>query len=248
MISNEIISCPFCGRGYPFSTEVKLTEKATFHNVGNANRYYFNLDSCVQDFDLSDSPNIYEITITKCPHCNEEYLTISHGYIDECLDEKIFMRLHDISLKTVIRPKSVHKIFPDYVPKDVRENYYEACSVLELSPRSAAALLRCALEKMIPDFWQISSKGDLKEKISELKGKIPVKQWELIDGLINLGNIGTHMENNSNEIVDTDPGEAEKLLMLVEHLIEQWYVSRHNEEKLYENIVGADKAKKKIGM
>ncbi len=53
------------------------------------------------------------------------------------------------------------------------------------------------------------------------------------------------MEKDTSTIVDIDPGEAEKLLMLIELLIEQWYAARHNEEDLYNNIVGINTEKEK---
>ena len=36
---------------------------------------------------------------------------------------------------------------------------------------------------------------------------------------------------------DITPGEAEKLLKLLEFLIEQWYVNRHERDKLFKEIV-----------
>ena len=41
-----------------------------------------------------------------------------------------------------------------------------------------------------------------------------------------MGNIGAHMEEDINLIVDVDPNEAELLIGLIETLIRDWYVSR----------------------
>jgi len=41
-----------------------------------------------------------------------------------------------------------------------------------------------------------------------------------------VGNIGAHMEEDINLIVDVDPNEAELLIGLIETLIRDWYVSR----------------------
>ncbi len=43
--------------------------------------------------------------------------------------------------------------------------------------------------------------------------------------------IGAHMESEGAEIIDTDPGEAELLIGLIETLIEDWYVSREERRK-----------------
>lgn len=236
MVSNEIINCPFCGEDYPFTTEFE-----SCHNVGNGNRCLFGIDGSVTRNDLPHYKSVYEATITRCPYCKEEYLKIKHG---EVVSYK-FTEETDPKLIPNIRPKSIHKFFPDYVPQAIREDYEEACSILNLSPKAAATLARRALEGMILDCWQIpaKAKGSLKREIDELQGKIPPKQWDAVDALRKLGNIGAHMEINTSVIVDIDPGEAEKLLILIEHLVQQWYVARHEEEELYKNIVGINDAK-----
>ena len=89
---------------------------------------------------------------------------------------------------------------------------------------------------MIHDFWGIREKN-LNAEITALKDKIPFKLWEVIDSVRKIGNVGAHMENDVNLIVDITPGEAEKLLKLLEFLIEQWYVNRHERDKLFKEIV-----------
>lgn len=41
------------------------------------------------------------------------------------------------------------------------------------------------------------------------------------------------MESDINTIVDVDSGEAEKLLKLIELLIDKWYIARHDEDQLF---------------
>ena len=60
-----------------------------------------------------------------------------------------------------------------------------------------------------------------------------------------IGNIGAHMENDINTIVDIDPDEANKLIKLIELLIEQWYINRHNQEQLYSDIINIDEQNNK---
>lgn len=245
MVSNEIITCPFCGETYPFSTEFEYNNNLDNScNIGNGNKCYFNIDGVFEiNYKNSNRQSVYEATIARCPYCNEEYLQIKFGSIHLYN----FKEEVDSQLINVIRPKSIHKVFPDYVPKAIRKDYEEACSILDFSPKAAATLARRALEGMILDYWQISakSKGSLKREIDELQGKIPSKQWDAIDALRKLGNIGAHMENDTSVIVDIDPGEAEKLLMLIEHLVQQWYVARHEEEELYNKIVDINDEKEK---
>lgn len=51
------------------------------------------------------------------------------------------------------------------------------------------------------------------------------------------------MEKDINLIVDIDPDEAEKLLKLIELLIDKWYIARHDEESLYSEIMNIDESK-----
>ena len=44
------------------------------------------------------------------------------------------------------------------------------------------------------------------------------------------------MEKDVQLIIDVDPGEAKKLIKLIELLIEKWYISRYDEEQLFDEI------------
>ena len=45
------------------------------------------------------------------------------------------------------------------------------------------------------------------------------------------------MENDVNLIIDIDQDEATKLQKMIELLLKQWYVDRHEEEQLYADVV-----------
>lgn len=95
---------------------------------------------------------------------------------------------------------------------------------------------------MIRDFWNVRE-SNLSKAIEQLEGKIPATQWKVINGVRRIGNIGAHMEKDINLIVDIEPGEAEKLIKLIELLMEQWYINRHQQDSLYTDIIGIDEAK-----
>ena len=95
---------------------------------------------------------------------------------------------------------------------------------------------------MIRDFFQIE-KNSLYEEINAIKTQIPTDQWAVLDGIRRIGNIGAHMEKDINLIIDIDPDEAQKLIKLIELLIQQWYIERHNQQQLYADIIGIDQAK-----
>ena len=196
----------------------------------------------------------------KCPYCGEvtpEHLQQTNEvdvYFDQntreapiyiCMKKcggcnKISFLLMGIKVKwggTVFYsyPPAGIKPFPDYVPEAVRNDYIEALSILQLSPKASATLARRCLQGIIHDFWGIHEKN-LNAEITSLKEKVTVSQWKAIDALRKVGNIGAHMEHDVDHIIDVDPDEAEKLLKLIELLIDKWYVARHDEEALLREI------------
>ena len=176
-------------------------------------------------------PSTLIVDFYKCPNCGEYTIQVcGHG-----------KAVSDIP-STLIRPNSLANQYPEYIPLAIRNDYEEACAIMTLSPKSSATLARRCLQGMIRDFWEIK-KNRLVDEIDELKDKVPAQQWTVIDGVRRIGNIGAHMEKDINTIVDIDPGEAQKLIKLIELLIEQWYINRHEQEQLYADILDIDKAK-----
>lgn len=101
---------------------------------------------------------------------------------------------------------------------------------------------------MIRDFWGISKKR-LKDEIDALESKVEGTTWEAIDAVRSIGNIGAHMEEDINLIIDVDPDEAELLIGLIETLLADWYIARHNREDRMEKIkaVAAEKQRQRAG-
>ena len=89
---------------------------------------------------------------------------------------------------------------------------------------------------MIRDFWGIS-KNRLVDEIAELQNHVPAAQWKVLDSLRQLGNIGAHPEKDVNTIIDIDPEDASKLLKVIELLMSQWYIARHDEQELYNDVL-----------
>jgi hypothetical protein len=137
-----------------------------------------------------------------------------------------------------LRPSSLAKPQPEYIPAPLREDYVEACKIRDLSPKASATLSRRCLQGMIRDFCGIS-KDRLIDEIKALKklseaGNAPKgvepETVEAIDHVRSIGNIGAHMEKDISVIVDVDPGEAQALIELIELLFDEWYVARHARE------------------
>jgi hypothetical protein len=134
-------------------------------------------------------------------------------------------------------PPSNAKPFPDYIPPQIIQDYQEACLIADASPKASATLARRCLQGMIRDFWGVA-KRDLKTEIEELKGHLDPETWEAIDAIRKIGNIGAHMEKDVNVIIDVEPGEASKLLWLIEVLIREWYIARHQRQEALREITG----------
>jgi hypothetical protein len=101
---------------------------------------------------------------------------------------------------------------------------------------------------MIRDFWRIKDKT-LALEINALQGKIDPTTWAAIDAVRGVGNIGAHMEKDISLIVDVEPEEAQQLIGLIEFLLQDWYVGRHEREEHMTRVIalGASKATAKKG-
>jgi hypothetical protein len=137
-----------------------------------------------------------------------------------------------------LRPESMARPQPDYIPQPLREDYEEACKIRDLSPKASATLARRCLQGMIRNFCGIS-KSTLFDEIKEMRDHISSgtaprgvepETVDAIDHVRSIGNVGAHMERDINQIVEVDPGEAQALIELIEMLFEEWYVARHKRQ------------------
>jgi hypothetical protein len=140
-------------------------------------------------------------------------------------------------------PPSKAKTFPSYVPQAVLDDYREACLIQDLSPKASATLSRRCLQGILRDFWGVKP-GRLVDEIGQIKDKVDSVTWTAIEAVRKIGNVGAHMENDINVIVDVDPNEAELLVGLVETLIREWYIEREERKKRMDAIVAAASTKK----
>jgi len=156
-------------------------------------------------------------------------------------------------------PESLAKPQPDYIPKPLRDDYFEACLIRDKSPKASATLARRCLQGMVRDFCKIS-KARLVDEISELRRRldagtapqgVSIESVEAIDKVRSIGNIGAHMEKDINIIVDVDEDEAQLLVELIEMLFAEWYVAKHKREerlrRLSETAAAKQEARRGVG-
>ena len=107
-----------------------------------------------------------------------------------------------VEKRWTLLPPSSAKPQPDYIPQPIRDDYYEACAIRDLSPKASATITRRCLQGMIRDFCRIS-KRRLIDEIDELRKLVaagqapPGVQSDMVDAIDDvgkIGNIGAHME------------------------------------------------------
>lgn len=192
---------------------------------------------------------IFESTVCSNPECKKITLI---AYLYKRLSDLDFaLKVGDLIKQYKLIPESSSKPQPEFIPKAIREDYYEACKIKDLSPKSSATLARRCLQGMVQHFCGIK-KGRLFDQLEALtnlveEGKAPKgvtpESVEGIDHVRGIGNIGAHMEADVNVIVSIDPDEAQILIELIETLFDEWYVAQHKREEKFKKLkeLGAKK-------
>ncbi|XES82780.1 DUF4145 domain-containing protein [Franconibacter pulveris] len=216
--------CPFCGR------------LAVFDSIQKKR------DSFSVSGDTKFGPLLFESFVAVCPNQDCKEFTYDTRVSTLKLEGGSFKPVELIE-RWVNRPNGLYKQFPDYVPKPILDDYKEAVLIKNLSPKASATLSRRCLQGMIRHAWDVKP-ARLVDEIKAIEGQIESSVWKAIDAVRNIGNIGAHMENDINIIVDVDPGEAEMLIGLLELLIQEWYVEKH-ERQLRIDAITALAAEKK---
>ena len=220
-------SCPYCGRDVTLTLASQSEETHFFHN-GNKEGSLALTTLVV----VCPNPNCREFALTGVLRHSKRNSQFENQY--PFGDPLEIWRL---------KPKSSAKQIPAYVPSPIIDDYREACLIKDLSPKASATLSRRCLQGIIRDYWKIS-KARLIDEILELKDKTDPLTWQSIDAVRKIGNIGAHMEKDINVIIDVDPNEADMLLRLIEMLIKDWYIARHEREAHLNALINAAATKK----
>ena len=182
----------------------------------------------------------------KCPHCSIaihpkiEYRGLGSGidgnwelqtfFCPAC--QKLVMLIKDTreaeSIPQLVWPKSTARPpCPAQVPKDIAEDYYEACMVIADSPKASAALSRRALQHLLSTAAGATEKDLVKQIQRVLKtGNLPSHISESIDAIRIIGNFSAHPQKSqqTGEILPVELHEAEWNLDVLEDLFDFYYV------------------------
>lgn len=167
-----------------------------------------------------------------CPSCAEISIDVIGS--GELLNGKRFM----------IRPEAIFNNYPEYIPSYIRQDYEEACKVLNISPKSSATMSRRALQGMIRDYFGIT-KTNLHQEIEAIKDRLSTLEYEGLIALKSIANIGAHPADNSdiNLILEVASNEAAQLIKIIEHFLNKWYIVRHESESLFSSVIAVDAGK-----
>ncbi len=142
------------------------------------------------------------------------------------LDSKLNKTFHKELVEWRLLPESIAKVYPEYIPAQIRQDYVEAYAIVKTSPRASATLSRRCLQGMIRDFWGISKKS-LYAEIEAIEEYVDAITWQAIDAVRIVGNISAHMQDDVNHVIEVDPDEALLLINLIELLMKEWYINKH---------------------
>ena len=183
------------------------------------------------------------ITAIACPNpvCRKLWLRVIFGSFKYIHERDI---ITDELQSWQLMPQSEAKPQPDYIPPAIVEDYKEACLIRDLSPKASATLSRRCLQGMIREFWKVKRKRNLWEEIEAIKDKVDALTWKAIHGVREIGNIGAHMKEDINLIVDVEPKEAQVLIGLIEMLFKDWYVARKEKEDRVADMIALSEVKK----
>ena len=152
--------------------------------------------------------SISDFAFCKCTHCNQ-------------------YSIWDKKKKNMLYPKQTNRAFDlTDVPKDIAEDYQEACLVISDSPKASAALSRRCLQSILRNEG-FSDKSLFKEIQNAIdSNKLPSHISDSLDAVRNIGNFAAHplKDTSTGEILPVEAGEAEWNLETLEALFDFFYV------------------------
>jgi len=227
-------TCPACQRPQTVVTESISVDETSF-SKGNSNLGKF----------LVRTQAIY----CSNPDCQEVSLSVALIPFEEVPPGRQFLD-HKRKHWPLI-PESNSKPVPNSVPQPIADNYRQACRIRDLSPLASATMARRCLQGMIRDFCGISEKtlwaeiGQLKKQLEDgtAPRQVAPDTIEAIHTVRQVGNIGAHMEEDINLIIEVDENEVQALIGLIEMLFKEWYEAKATRDQRLKKLtaITADK-------
>ena len=161
------------------------------------------------------------------------YLDVNNLNISKCFScGEVALWVHD---QLVFPPATQGPAPNPDLPDEVRRDYNEAGTILNLSPRGAAALLRLAVQKLCAALGESGKNSDTDIASLVKKGLSPVVQ-KALDAVRVIGNEAVHP--GTLDLKD-DRDTATSLFDLVNIIAKQMISNPKHVDEIYEKLPGA---------
>lgn len=172
-----------------------------------------------------DGKTGYDVANGFCPACGELIVLLRNG---KYVSQSHGSWLTDTIVEQVLYPTdSSERALADEVPDSYRRDFDEASAVLPYSPKASAAISRRLLQQILREHFGIRAPSLAKEieRFVELP-EVPSYISDAVDAVRNVGNLAAHptKDQNTGEVVDVEPGEADWLLDVLDSLCDFAFV------------------------
>jgi hypothetical protein len=118
------------------------------------------------------------------------------------------------------------------MPNEIKALYNEALSVLDLSPKAAAALMRLAIQNLMPLIG--ADKGNLDKNIAKLVGEgLLLEVQQALDYCRVIGNNAVH----PNELnLDDTPDMARAMFDMINFIVEEKIAKPKRVKELFDRL------------
>lgn len=193
-----------------------------------------------------DNSDIYSIAIyfTNCDWCKTLilYKDDHHPYLIEYEGKSIVFGNYAGQIRgpvnLIFPEKTLERLSLD-IPTDFASDYYEALKVLEISPKSSAALSRRCLQKLLEQKAHVRT-GNLADQIQQVldSKQLPSYLSESIDAIRIIGNFAAHplKSTDSGLVVDVEPGEADWALEVLKDLLDFYIVQPARLQRMKDDL------------
>lgn len=205
--------CPYCGTN-TFVTKESISESTIQVNT-RSKRGHVGL----------------RVESVACANSDCRELSINVQFGDVALQRSTtgtYLQMQLDRFERALLPEARLVTLPTDVPEEIAITYREAVLVAEVSGRASAAMARRCLQGIVRDFFNIpnNKRGNLGAELSYVRSSIDPELWEAIQAVRGVGDIGAHMDQNVDHIIDITHDEAKLLIGLIETLFKEWYEAR----------------------
>lgn len=184
-----------------------------------------NLSLFIYDDQGAEHNVLTRVHQANCASCSKDSIWYNHREVTNWIGMNGIPRPSNDSELSRLFPinEITNKNIPEYspdMPENVKVLYKEAALIYELSPRSAAALIRLALEKLC-EYLGVKKKN-IKESIETLaqQQNIPISIAKAADNIRLIGNANVHVGIICDEVLeDINPAIFTYINLIVDFAI-----------------------------